>query len=145
VSEFPERLELEADGRRTVYVLRPDLYAVHDWDGAGNPVDAMAEARVAAFEGDPGGKRPVYAFGTLLAYPTGTVWIRFADGIDASTRTTDLKNAGFHIESSPSYAPNGAYVAADDVATALARLDDLRAVEGVEIVEPQMLVRASNR
>lgn len=145
MSDFPKQLELDSDGRRTVYVLRPDLYAVHDWDGAGTPVDAIAEAKVAAFEGDPGGKRPVYAFGTLLAYPTGTVWIRFADGIDASTRAADLKNAGFHIESSPSYARNGAYVVADDVATALSRLDDLRAVEGVEIVEPQMLVRASNR
>lgn len=145
MADYPKQVELESDGRRTVYVLRPDLYAVHDWDGAGNPVDSMPEAKVAAFEGQPGEKMPVYAFGTLLAYPTGTVWIRFAAGIDAATRAADLKNAGFHIESIPSYAPNGANVVADDVATALSRLDDLRAVEGVEIVEPRMLVRASNR
>jgi hypothetical protein len=145
VSDFPERLEVESDSRRTVYVLRPDLYAVHEWDGTGAPAHAIQSANVAAFEGPPRGRMPVYAFGTLLAYPTGMIWVRFREGIDASSRGNDLARLGLRIESSPAYAPNGAYVVADDAAAALSRLDDLRAVEGVERVEPQMLVEASVR
>ena len=133
MSQFPERLELESAGRRTVYVLRPDLYAVHSTEG------------VAALAGSPEGRMPVYAFGTLLAYPTGSIWVRFSEGIDASSRSADLSQAGYRIESSPPYAPNGAFVTADDPATALSRLDTLRAVEGMEHVEPQLLVEGGHR
>jgi hypothetical protein len=143
VSHFPERLELESAGRRIVYVLRPDLYAVHDWDGAGTPRHAIEG--VAAFDGSPEGRMPVYALGTRLAYPTGSIWIRFKEGIDAKSRAADLRAAGYRIESSPHYAPNGAFVTADDPATALLRLDTLRAVEGMEHVEPQLLVEAGHR
>lgn len=133
MSEFPERLELESAGRRIVYVLRPDLYAVHSTDGP------------AAFDGSPEGRMPVYAFGTRLAYPTGSIWVRFREGIDAASRAAELRRAGYRIESSPHYAPNGAFVTADDPATALSRLDALRAVEGMEHVEPQLLTEGRHR
>jgi hypothetical protein len=145
VSQFPERLEVESAGRRIVYVLRPDLYAVHDWNGDGAPRHSMPSARVAAFDGAPGGKMPVYALGTLLAYPTGSIWVRFREGIDASSRAADLSRAGYRIQSSPHYAPNGAFLIADDPATALSQLDTLRAVEGMEHVEPQLLVEGEHR
>jgi hypothetical protein len=116
MSEFPERFELESDGRRTAYVLRRDVHA--------------------AYEAVPGGQ---------LVYPTGSVWVRFAEGIDAKSRAADLERAGFRIERSPGYAPNGAFVTAGDTAYALSHLDALRAIEGVEHVEPQMLREASLR
>lgn len=116
-----------------MYVLRPDLYAVHSNEG------------VAAVDGSPEGRMPVYAFGTLLAYPTGSIWVRFREGIDAASRASDLSRAGYRIESSPPYAPNGAFVTADDPATALSGLDTLRAVEGMELVEPQLLVEGEHR
>lgn len=133
MSSFPERLEFESEGRRIVYVLRPDLYAVHSPEG------------VAAFDGSPEGRLPVYAFGTRLAYPTGSIWVRFREGIAAASRANDLQAAGYHIESSPAYAPNGAFVTAADPATALSQLDTLRAVEGMEHVEPQLLVEGEHR
>ena len=114
-------------------MLRPDLYAVHSAEG------------VAAADGSPEGRMPVYAFGSLLAYPTGSIWVRFRDGIDASSRAADLGRAGYRIESSPPYAPNGAFVTAEDAATALSGLESLRAVEGMEHVEPQLLVEGGHR
>lgn len=118
---FPERLEVDSDGRRTTFVLRRDLHR----DG-GLPV----------YELTPGG---------LLAYPTGKVWIRFAEGTKAADRAGELERAGFAIESSPHYAPHGAFVTGRDAAFALSHLDALRALGGIERVEPQMLLEASFR
>jgi hypothetical protein len=149
LSEFPERLELDSAGARTTYVLRRDVYAVHDWDGshADQAVHAIPGGRVAAFRGDPAGRMPVYesTAGGRLVYPTGTVWVRFSKGTDARGRAADLKHAGFRIAQSPGYAPHGAFVTAVDAAWALSHLEALRAIDGVEVVEPQMLVEASAR
>jgi hypothetical protein len=149
VSGFPERLELDSPGGRTAYALRRDLYAVHDWDGAGadRAAHAIPGGRVAAFRGAPEGRMPVYesAAGGQLVYPTGSVWIRFAEGTDAKSRAADLERAGYRIERSPGYAPHGAFVTASDAAFALAHLDALRAIDGIEAVEPQMLGEASAR
>jgi hypothetical protein len=149
VSEFPERIEVESAGRRGTYSLRTDLYAVHDWDGssAESPVLALPETRVAVFSGSPAGRMPVYAMepGGGLFVPTGTVWVRFAEGVDAASRAPDLEKIGFRIERSPKYAPNAAFVAAAEPAAALSGLSALRALEGVEHVELQMLSAASSR
>lgn len=149
MSEFPKRIELESAGRRSAYTLRDDLYAEHDWNGAAAPAPLLAfpDARVAVFSGSRRGRMPVYASepGGGLAIPTGTVWVRFADGVDAQSRAADLEQVGFRIERVPKYAPNGAFVKAAEPALALTHLDDLRALEGVVLVEPQMLSQASSR
>jgi hypothetical protein len=134
VAEFPERIELESAGRRITYVLRDDLYAAHDPAGT-----------VSAIAGSPQGRMPVYALGERLMFPTNRVWVRFAEGTSARDRASDLERAGFRIEESPGYAPHGAFVVADEPGFALAHLDALRSIEGVEVVEPQMLSEASRR
>lgn len=80
-----------------------------------------------------------------LVYPTGKVWVRFAKGIDARDRTADLAGAGYTIETSPGYAPHGAFVVAADAASALKEMEKLRSLEGVEHVEPQLVQEASRR
>jgi len=149
MSGFPKRIELESAGRRSAFTLRDDLYADHDWNGAAatTPVLAFPDTRIAVFAGSPDGRMPVYASepGGGLAVPTGTVWVRFAAGVDAQSRAEDLRRAGFTLERSPKYAPNAAFVSAAEPGYALTHLDDLRSLEGVELVEPQMLSQASSR
>lgn len=86
---------------------------------------------------------PVYELegsGGMLARATGAVWIRFAEGIDARDCTGVIETAGFTVERVPDYAPNGAWVRGD-----LDRLDALRDVDGVEVVEPEMSMERSFR
>lgn len=80
-----------------------------------------------------------------LVYPTGKVWVRFAEGTDARDRAADLAAAGFTIDSIPGYAPHGAFVTAGNAAAALNGLEKLRALDGVEHVEPQVVQEASRR
>lgn len=149
MSDFPEHIQIESDGRRSTYTLRTDLYAVHDWDGsaAEPPVLALPDARIAVFPGPPAGRMPVYSMepGGGLFVPTGTVWIRFVAGDSAVDHATDLEKIGFRIERGPKYAPNGAFIRAADLASALSGLASLRMLDGVEHVEAQMLSAASLR
>ena len=131
MSDYPQRLDLDV----VPYILRPDLYAVHAEDG-----------EVAAHLGSPEGRLPVYESPNgRLVYPTGKVWVRFAEGTDARERAADLAAAGFTIDSIPGYAPHGAFVVAGDAAAALKGLEKLRALDGVEHVEPQVVQEASRR
>lgn len=123
LSDYPQRLDFGS----VVYTLRPDVPPAHSpaEEFAGLPVYESAEG--------------------ALVYPTGKVWVRFARGTEARERADDLAAAGFTIESTPGYAPHGAFVTAEDAAAALNGLERLRAVEGVEHVEPQLLREASRR
>jgi hypothetical protein len=112
---YPELIEAASDGRRTTFRLRRDL--TRD----GQPVYEMNGSGV-------------------QARPSGTVWIRFAEGTEAAARATDIAAAGYRIERIISYAPNAALVNAGSIADALSQLDALRAIPGVEVVEPQMLM-----
>ena len=80
-----------------------------------------------------------------LVYPTGKVWVRFAKGTDVRNRTSELAGAGFTIESIPKYALHGAFVVANDPAAALNGMERLRAIDGVEHVEAQVLREAARR
>jgi hypothetical protein len=117
---YPERIEIDSMGRRTVYVLRRDL------TGESTPVYELEGSGV-------------------QARPNGGVWIRFAEGTDASSRAADIESAGYRIERIPGYTTSGAFLIAADVASALSGLDALRAIPGVEAVEPQMLMERSFR
>jgi hypothetical protein len=131
LSDYPQRLDLDV----VPYILRPDLYAVHAESG-----------EVAAHPGSPAGQLPVYeSENGRLVYPTGRVWVRFAPGTDPGDRAADLAAAGFTIETIPGYAPHAAWVTAGDAASALHGLERLRAMEGVEHVEPQVVQEASRR
>ncbi|HJQ38919.1 MAG TPA: hypothetical protein VKB93_17420 [Thermoanaerobaculia bacterium] len=119
---LPKTLEIETDGRRTVYVLRPDL---------------TATSRSSAWYEPQDGGEAVQA--------TGSVWVRFRNGEDAAARATDFARAGYRIESIPGYALHAAFVRAKDVGTSLANLDGLRAIDGVQHVEPQLLRKRGSR
>jgi hypothetical protein len=126
MSDYPQRLEFGS----VVYRLRPDLHTAH-----------ASEETFAAQPGLPVYESPDGA----LVYPTGKVWVRFAKGTDARARAADLEAAGFTLESVPGYAPHGAFVTAEDVASALNGMEKLRALDGVEHVEPQVLRDMSHR
>ena len=110
MAKYPERIEVAAGDRRITYVLQAD---------AGEPV----------YEVTGGG----------IASASGRVWIRFASEMDARERAEDLAQAGYTIDDVPGHAPNAAYVRAADTAASLEGLDRLRALSGVEHVEPEML------
>jgi hypothetical protein len=92
------------------------------------------------------GDAPVYELARgVLAYPDGNVWIRFAENVDAASRAEDVERAGYRIERVPGYAPHAAFVRAATIADSLSNLDALRALAGVEHVEPVMLMDRSFR
>jgi len=113
---YPELIETASDGRRASFRLRSDLTTanqpIYEMDGSGG----------------------------VQARPSGTVWIRFGEGTDAAARAAEIAAAGYRIERVISYAPNAALVNAGSIADALSHLDALRAIPGVEAVEPQMLM-----
>jgi hypothetical protein len=110
-----------------------DVVAVHDGEPAVRPAGEARDARAVG---------PVYRrSGGSLAVPTGRVFVRFGEGEPVRARTSDLEAAGFEVEEVPGYAPHAAWVrpASGRVADALAGLDRLRRVQGVEHVEPQLV------
>ena len=131
MSDYPQRLDFDV----MTYILRPDLHAVHEIEG-----------EIAARPGSPEGRLPVYeSENGRLVFPTGKVWVRFAKGTDARDRAADLATAGYTIDSVPGYAPHGAFVVGEDAAAALTGLERLRALAGVEHVEPQVVQHAARR
>jgi hypothetical protein len=89
------------------------------------------------------GEFPVYALGPEgpLAVPSGTVLVRFAEGIKATTREDELARAGYAVAREMPYAPHAVIVHAKSgrTADALANLERLENVQGVVNVEPQMI------
>lgn len=89
------------------------------------------------------GEFPVYALGPEgpLAVPSGTVLVRFAEGIKATTREDELARAGYAVAREMPYAPHAVVVHAKSgrTADALANLERLENVQGVVNVEPQMI------
>ena len=111
MAKYPQQIEIAAGDRRITYVLQ-----------------ARSDEPVYADAGTGG-----------TATASGRVWVRFAAGTDARDRAEDFANAGYAIEDVPGHAPNAAYVRAADTAASLHGLDELRAIAGVEHVEPEML------
>ena len=149
--DYPTQLPA---GAGTTYELRQDLYAVtrspEDLDaGPITVINDDAQTAIAIYEGvpqSPAESTPVYASGGdgPLAVPTGRVFVRLAPGLSPSTRRAGFKAAGFSIEQLLAYAPNAAWVRpiSGGVAHSLSApaLRALRAVPGVEHVEPQLLM-----
>jgi hypothetical protein len=79
--------------------------------------------------------------------PTGKVFVRLVADQKLEDHATRFRDAGYEIEQAASHAPNAGWLraAASSVAAALAGLDRLDAIPGVENVEPQMLSRAARK
>lgn len=151
MSDFPARLALAAG---TTFALRRDLYAIigapeHIADAPITIIHDDARTTIAIYQGRPDShseSTPVYSSGDdgPLAVPTGRVFVRLARGLSPSTRRAKFEAAGFAIEQSLSYAPNAAWIRPirGGIAHALSApaLRALRAIPGVEHIEPQLLM-----
>jgi hypothetical protein len=149
--EFPRQILVGAE-RPVVFEQKPGWYALH-----GEPLPA-AEAvllfkpeAIAVLPGVPAGPlatgqslSPVYAQPGIgaLAVPTGQLFIRFRPGESALAHRAALEQAGCRIAAAPDHAPEAAWLRARSgrVADALGCVARLRQLEGVESVEPQLLM-----
>lgn len=109
-------------------------------------VSAPAEAAASLPEGLA---VPVYvlAGGGAAYVPTGRATVRFREGTDAGAHDDELRELGYRITQVPPYAPHMAWVEclSDDVARALAGLEQLAGLPDVEHVEPQLISRGQRR
>jgi hypothetical protein len=151
LAAFPPRMRHSTEHAQRVYHRAEDLYAA--------PADAQGPARSERSVTTDSGDRldifratagaaapraqPVYVepgSGQWLV-PSGRVFVRFASSVAAESRRDELLKAGYRIVALPSYAPQAAWLEADDnvAAHALQGIARLEALADVENVEPQWL------
>lgn len=158
-SNYPAELEVRStEGAVARYQLAPEFYASSSGESlstADRPV-ARLDENIAVFEGSApkgdaaaGKVLPVYRAqpSGAFAIPTGRVWVRFAEGVEATRQREALAKAGFSIEESPGWAPQAAWVRASSgkIADALAAAARLSALPKVEQVEPQILTAIARK
>ena len=99
---------------------------------SGQPSADMELPR-AAYRAEAGGNPQV---------PSGTVFVRFADGVQAQDRGAAIEAAGCRVVSVPAYAPQAAWLApaGSDPAQALRAIERLEALPEMLNVEPQWLM-----
>jgi hypothetical protein len=153
---FP--LALPAPGTPAAsYVLDPDRCALRDPPPAGlaAQVEDVLEhdgslhiVRVPLARGGPLAG-PVYRLGPggLPFVPTGRVWARFRESIEARAQAAALEHAGYRLLESPVHAPHAAWLESLDrsLASALHGIDRLLRVDGVVHVEPEMISPLARR
>src|SRR5262249_41921395 len=163
--DAPIQVRIGRDPHASVYVLEEDYYALHgvaESPMKGSPILVLEDGAVAVFRGHPRDPEPrtpgrtppphigpVYALapGGTLAVPTGRILVRFSPGTLAEEHRTALRGVGFEIEEVLAYAPEAAWLrpATGGIGVALRRIPALEAMQGVDHVEPQMLMQTSRR
>ena len=160
-SAFPERIRASSKRPDLLYYRVPEHYAIQ------GPLPAqLVQSILLHFSGQSiavcGGApdlqlmqnksvsiTPVYALepNGPLAVPTGLVFVRFKEGINAETQDQALASAGYTITDIPPYATHTAWVRhqSEDIAAALTHLSSLETLSDVVNVEPQMLTKAARR
>jgi hypothetical protein len=158
-----------------VYELAQDLYAVREAPQASAARTLQRQTPMLTLEGEggaqfqiyraapdavPGVARrtaaprkpkdtlPVYArgSGSAVVVPTGRLFVRFADAIQATTRADELGRLGLRITQTLSYAPNAAWVESDrGVGVALSSIEAVEKLADVQNVEPQLLGSRASR
>ncbi len=159
-SKCPQQLRVSSERATMLYVRKPGYYAVHSRQPGALAHAAVAlfnEGAIAVFRGEPDAATaaesetigPVYELqpGDALAVPTGLVFVRFAEGVHAASRTKEIEHAGYALVESPAYAPQAAWLRArsGDVADALAHISALDTLPDMANVEPQMLMERAKR
>lgn len=158
-SEYPQQIRFGTEQSTVLYSRKPGYYAVHykqPGTVAPGAVLQLNDGAIAVFQGEPdesenairlasttGTLGPIYtlqADGTL-AVPTGLVFIRFVEGVEVESHREVIKQAGYEIAQSLSYAPHAAWLRAQsgNILDALVGISKLEAIPNVENVEPQML------
>ncbi|HMS82461.1 MAG TPA: hypothetical protein PKD12_02275 [Nitrospira sp.] len=82
-----------------------------------------------------------------LAVPTSRIYVRAKEGTSLEDHRTQLANLGYAIVEVPAYAPHTAWVQATtrDVGTSLQHFEQLTTLPDVEHVEPELLMKRSQR
>ena len=159
LAEYPKRVKAGTKRPDAYYERLSGLYAVQRGDEKQDFAGAemvFEQEGIAVFRGEPGESpvsqsplTPVYKLHPdgPVAVPTGKIFLRFKEGVDASTRREEIERAGYKIVQTLPYAPSSAWVqsASDDPANSLADIDALEKLADVENVEPQMLVERALR
>lgn len=164
-SEYPQQIRFGTEQSAVLYSRKSGYYAVHykqPGTVAPGAVLQLNDGAIAVFQGEPdesenairlasttGTLGPIYtlqADGTL-AVPTGLVFIRFVEGVEVESHRSAIKQAGYEIAQSLSYAPQAAWLRAQSgsILDALVGISKLEAIPNVENVEPQMLMERVQR
>lgn len=154
-SEYPQQIHV---GQSAVsYNRQLGYYAVHyKQPGIESPgaVLQLNDGAIAVFQGEPDQPKtdtlsPIYALQTdgSLAVPTGLVFIRFVEEVDVESQRGALKQAGYAVAQSLSYAPHAAWLRAQSgkILDAIVKIPQLEAIPDVENVELQMLMARVQR
>lgn len=157
--DFPERLRAGTERSDSSYKCVPGYYAVHNATAGADATDALLslkEEGIAVYRGEPDESRgdtssltPVYELQPSgpLVVPTGQLYIRFAEGVDASSRREQIERAGYKIVKTSQYTPHTAWLqsTSGNIAHALSNIHALESLADVENVEPQMLTTREPR
>ncbi|OYD88550.1 hypothetical protein CDG77_23105 [Nostoc sp. 'Peltigera membranacea cyanobiont' 213] len=160
-SEYPEQIRVGSDFTAVSYTRKSGYYAIHYNQpktvapGAILQLnDGVTGYAYAVFSGEPNPSEPntltpIYTVqpNGSLAVPTGLVFIRFAEGVDAESQRELINRAGYEITQSLNYAPHTAWLRArsGNIADAIAGIPQLEAIPKVENIEPQMLMERGLR
>jgi hypothetical protein len=158
-SNYPAQIEVRSnEGQIVCYQLAPEFYARSSNVPRvpGERIVQRLDDRFAIFQAQPssgsrteGDVLPVYRAqpSGMFAIPTGRLWVRFAEGVDATQMRERVEKAGCTVEELPPWAANSAWVRASSgkVADALAAVPVLQKSTGVEYVEPQMLLPSARK
>jgi hypothetical protein len=164
-SEYPQQIRFGTEQFAVLYSRKPGYYAVHykqPGTVAPGAVLQLNDGAIAVFQGEPdepenairlasttGKLGPIYTLQAdgSLAVPTGLVFIRFVEGVEVESNQEAIKQAGYEIAQSLSYAPQAAWLRAQsgNILDALVGISKLEAIPNVENVEPQMLMERVQR
>ncbi|PYK66779.1 MAG: hypothetical protein DME50_04510 [Verrucomicrobia bacterium] len=153
-SDYPAQIEVRSnEGQIVRYHLAPEFYARSSKvpPSPGERVVQRLDEGFAIFQVPAssstvaeGSVLPVYRAqpSGMLAVATGRLWVRFAEGIDATQKREKVEKVGCSLEELPPWTARGAWVRASSgkAVDALAAAAVLAGLPGVEHVEPQMLL-----
>ena len=164
-SEYPQQIRFGTEQSAVLYSRKSGYYAVHykqPGTVAPGAVLQLNDGAIAVFQGEPdeaenairlasttGTFGPIYTLQAdgSLAVPTGLVFIRFVEGVEVESRREAIKQAGYEIAQSLSYAPQAAWLHAKsgNILDALVGISKLESIPNVGNVEPQMLIERVQR
>lgn len=163
VSAFPERIPAPRPPGRSgdqgafTYLLDPDRVALRgplpSSVAPGAAVRLGPDLTVVPATGTPEASAavllPVYSLGAGGApfVPTGSLGLRFREGISARERQGSLHDLGYRILAVPAYAPHFTWIEAESgrLVDTLAGLDELQRLPDVAHLEVQMVTPKAMR
>lgn len=158
-NEFPERIKASTKHADKLYSLASDYYAVNYGDEmqkAGDAFMVLEGENIAVYRGKPDKNidsavslTPVYQLqeSGLLAVPTGKIYLRFKESVEAKTQEQKITDAGYKIVEISPYAQHTAWVesSSGSIADSLSNIRLLEKLPDAENVEPQMLIKRVER